>query len=84
MSGTTWANSRDDTVPPVSGWAVLVGGSGGALHVTFCPGNGAETAPRHSVPERSSSTSQAGPPSRRPIRPKRSALSPLLAQKREA
>jgi hypothetical protein len=22
MSGTTWANSRDDTVPPVSGWAV--------------------------------------------------------------
>jgi hypothetical protein len=22
MSGTTWTNSRDDMVPPVSGWAV--------------------------------------------------------------
>jgi len=36
--------------------AVLVGGSGGALHVTFCPGGGAETAPRRPVPQRSSST----------------------------
>jgi hypothetical protein len=35
---------------------VLVGGAGGALHVTFCPGSGAETAPRRPVPERSSST----------------------------
>jgi hypothetical protein len=36
--------------------AVLVGGSGGALHVTFCPGSGAQTAPRRLGPERSSST----------------------------
>jgi hypothetical protein len=38
--------------------AVLVGGCpGGALHVTFCPGRGAETAPRRPAPQRSSSTS---------------------------
>jgi hypothetical protein len=36
--------------------ASLWGGAGGALHVTFCPGSGAETAPRCPVPERSSST----------------------------
>jgi hypothetical protein len=36
--------------------AVLVGGSGGALHVTFCPGSEAETASRRPVPARSSST----------------------------
>jgi hypothetical protein len=57
------------------------GGSRGRVTRHLLPQQGAESAPRRSVPQRSSSTPrQAGPPSRRPIRPKQAAISRLLAR----
>jgi hypothetical protein len=65
--------------------AVLVGGGPGVpLHVTFCLAVGQKPRREALCPSAAPAPRQAGPPSRRPIRPKRAAISRLFAPKREA
>jgi hypothetical protein len=65
--------------------AVLVGGGPeGALHITFCPSGGRIRAATSCASAQLQHPHQVEPPSRRPIWPKRAAVSPRSAPKREA